>query len=183
MKKIHFIILFCCIISANLYAQINGISLGVQAGFGDIKGKAISESTFGINGFIELSPDFWNIVDFRFDYSYMRQIESLFPEKSQKKYYPSIHAFSLKAITRQIVSPVLFLEEGLGLLALIDKTYSDYNEWDYGVSGLVALGMDFKNSENFPVTLSIGANFGLTFTNTTASYMIYHLQLQYFLLN
>ena len=183
MKKFAYIIIAVLGINLWLHAQINSISLGTQLGIGDIKGKAISHTAFALSGFVEISPDFWNIIDFRFDYSYMRKLDSLFPDNSPNRYYPSLQSYSVKLITRQLLSEKWFLEEGLGLMALKDKTYSDINEWDYGVSGLIGVGIDFQNSGNIPLTLSVGSNFGLAFTNTTASYLTYYFQIQYFLIN
>ena len=183
MKKYAYIVVAIIGLNLLLSAQINSVSVGTQLGFGDIKGSVLSHTAFSLGGFVEVSPSFWNIIDFRFDYYYMRKLDSLFPNNSPNRYYPSLQSLSLKVITRQPLTERWFLEEGLGPMALKDKTYSDINEWDYGVSGLINIGIDFQNSENLPIAITIGSNFGLTFTNTTASYLVYHLQLQYFLIN
>lgn len=94
-----------------------------------------------------------------------------------------MQAISFKIIFRQILSKVVLLEEGLGPLALNDRSYSDTNEWDYGVSGWFAIGLDFKAINKLPVIISVGSHFGLTVTNTTASFNTYCLQAQYFLSN
>ncbi|MBU1099479.1 MAG: hypothetical protein KKA84_03665 [Bacteroidetes bacterium] len=148
-----------------------------------MKGNSPTQTSFILIGFVELSPSFWNEVDFRFDYSYTRKLEYLFPDNNPKRYYPTMQAFSLKIIFRQLLSKVFLLEEGLGPLALNDRSYSDINEWDYGVSGWFAIGLDLKSVNYLPLVISVGSHFGLTVTNTTASFNTYCIQTQYFFLN
>ncbi len=181
--KIIIIMLFIIFLRISTNAQVDGLSVGAALGFGNFKGKVISESGFSMNAFIEVSPDFWQIIDFRFDYTYMKKFEALFPDNNPERYYPSIQSYSIKVITRQELSEKWFLEEGVGPMILLDRTYSDINEWDYGISGWFAFGIDLQKVNNIALTISVGSQFGLTFTNTTASFINYSIQAQYFLIN
>ena len=175
-----FLVLIC--LSTSIYSQVNSVSLGISTGVGEIKSNAPSQTSFAVGGFVELSPSFWNGVDFRFDYTFMRKADYLFPDKNTERYYPSMHALSIKAITRQLLSEKFFLEKGIGPLFLNDQTFSDMSTWNYGVCGWFSLGLDIKNISDLPITLAIGGHFGLTFTNETPSYFIYTLQAQCFIL-
>lgn len=180
MRKTYLLLITIILLGRIISAQVNSVSVGVSGGIGEIKGNTPTQASFAIGGFLEISPDFWNDIDFRFDYSYHRKLDYLFPDNNEDRYYPSLHAYSLKVIFRQILSRTLLLEEGLGPLALNDRTFSDINEWDYGVGGWFAIGLDFKNINKIPMVLSAGSHFGLTVTNTTASFISYSIQLQYF---
>ena len=82
MKKISLIFIFILIFSFKNHGQINSLSVGIAGGFGETKGNSPSQTSFILNGFVEFSPSFWNDIDFRFDYSYMRKLESLFPDNN-----------------------------------------------------------------------------------------------------
>ena len=87
----------------------------------------------------------------------------------------------MKGITSQSIEPNFFIEEGLGLIALNDRTISETDEWDYGANFSLAAGFDLRNFDTQGFRVGLGTEYGLTFNNTLASYFSLYLQAQYFI--
>ncbi len=57
----------------------------------------------------------------------------------EKHIIPYIMGLNFKGVTTQYFDNKIFLEEGVGLLALNDRTFIDTDIWDYG-SGYFFVG-------------------------------------------
>lgn len=180
MKPLLFILFLSLIFTVNSNAQFSSVSIGGYAGLGSIKGNTSSQTSFAGNVFIDVSPSLFSTLTFRLNYLYARKIEYFLPEDRTNRYYPFIKAVSLKGLIKQYLSDNLYIEEGFGFLYLNDRTISDVNDWNFGIVFNLLGGINFREHSSTGFALGAGTEYGLTFTNSTASYLQAHLQLQYF---
>jgi len=162
-----------------LLAQ-ESISIGGYLGGGVISGNTTDKGSFSSSFFFEVDPGFYKDLSIRLSFLYHTDFNSILPNTT-KRYYPFIKGFGLKGITSQSIKPNFFIEEGLGLIALNDRTISGTDEWDYGANFSLAAGFDLRDFGKKGFKVSLGTEYGLTFNNTLASYFSLHLQGQYFI--
>ncbi|MBL1213361.1 MAG: hypothetical protein D8M61_08435 [Ignavibacteriae bacterium] len=148
-------------------------------GIGSIKGRSTAQTSFAANLFYDFQVPFISDASFRLNYLHSRKVEYFLPENRKGKYYPFIHAISLKAFINQSLSELFYVEEGAGLVAVNDRTFSDTNVWDYGIAFNLLGGIDLRLL-NKGFKLGAGIEYGITFNNTTASYFSFHLQSQFY---
>ena len=180
LTKIPVIFLFTILLFSDELLSQESISIGGYLGGGIISGNTTGKGSFSSSFFLEVDPGFYKDLSFRFSFLYHTDFNSILPN-STKRYYPFIKGFGLKGITSQSIEPNFFIEEGLGLIALNDRTISGTDEWDYGANFSLAAGFDLKDLDTQGFKLSLGTEYGLTFNNTLASYFSLYLQGQYFI--
>lgn len=174
------IIFLLIIFSAIANAQIHSFSAGGSLHVGSISGNSPSVASLGASVFIDFYPWFEHDVSFRFAYSYSQKVEYFLPENRTGRYYPFIKVLSLKGFLRQDFSYPLYLEEGAGIIYLNDRTFSDVNSWQVGTSFAALAGYDFRKTDSNGLSIALGLDYGITFTQTTASYYFIFLQTQYY---
>jgi hypothetical protein len=181
MKNIKsLLVVFVFLLFSNELLPQESLSIGGYLGSGVISGNTASTGSFASSLFVEVDPGFYKDLSLRLSFLYDTDFNSVLPNAT-KKYYPFIKGFGLKGITSQSIEPNFFIEEGLGLIALNDRTISGTDEWDYGGNFSLAAGFDLRNLDNKGFKISLGTEYGLTFFNTLASYFSLYLQAQYFL--
>jgi hypothetical protein len=173
MKKIFFIIL---ITPMFLNAQFMNPSIGAYAGIGEMKGNSPSLSVYSLNGYIGSYAWFSADIEFRTGFFYAQKIENLIPENRAGKFYPFIKGYYLSANISQFFNDTFFLEEGVGIIIINDRIYNDRASWDIGAKAHLAAGFRLKQN----LRISGGIDFASTVTNTSASYLIYMVQTQYY---
>ncbi|NWF89947.1 MAG: hypothetical protein HXY50_10860 [Ignavibacteriaceae bacterium] len=171
------ILYFVILLSSKSLPQ-ESLSIGTYLGGGVISGNTASKGSFSSSLFVEVDPGFFKDLSARLSFLFNTDFNSILPN-TIKRYFPFLKGFGLKAITSQSIEPNLFVEEGLGLIALNDRTISGTNEWDYGINFSIAGGFDLRNLKNKGFKISAGTEYGLTFFNTLPSYFSVHLQVQY----
>lgn len=179
MKKLLFF--FIVMVSVNVInsqIKINGV--GGYVGLGSIKGNSASVSSFTTSLFVDTKMFFTEDVTIRYSFFYARKLEALLPDASGTQYFPYHRGFSVKAVIEQLLSTYLFLEEGLGLLLLNDRTFSDTNEWGIGAAFHITIGLDFRSYKNSGFKLGLGSDIGTTFNATTPNYFSVQLQTAYY---
>ena len=181
MKSLKsFIVLFVFLLFSNELLSQQGLSIGGYLGGGVISGNTTSKGSFSSSFFFEVDPGFYKDLSFRLSFLYDTDFNSILPNTT-KRYYPFIKGFGLKGITSQSIEPNFFIEEGLGLIALNDRTISGTDEWDYGANFSLAAGFDLRDLDKKGFKVSLGTEYGLTFFSTLASYFSLYLQAQYFI--
>ncbi len=174
--KFIFVLIFSAILSSsNAQARI---SVGGFGGGGFIKGNSPFISSFTASLFIESSTALFSEVTPRLSIIYARDFESILPNV-RKPYLPYIQGISLKGITAQYFKDHIFLEEGFGLLALNDRTFSDENSWNFGINLSINGGFDLRGYELSGFKIGAGIEYGITFNNTLAQYSSLHFYLSY----
>ena len=181
LKYFLIMLIFALLIAPqNVNAQVSSFSIGGYLGMGSIKGNTSSQTSFAGSVFIDAAPSLLSTLTVRLSYMYARKIEYFLPEDRENRYYPFVQAVTLKGLARQYIAETLYLEEGFGFLYLNDRTISNVNDWNYGIVFNLLGGIDLRQHSSTGVSLGLGTEYGLTFTNATATYLQAHLQVQYF---
>jgi hypothetical protein len=154
------------------------IAVGGTAGGGYLKGNSPSVGAFTTSLFVETSTVLFEEVFPRFSFVYVKDIDALLPNKD-KPYFPSVLGFTFKGITTQYFENKIFLEEGVGLLALNDQTFSDTDSWDYGIVLSINGGFDLRGFNLDGFKLGAGAEYGITFFDTLPQYSSVHIFIHY----
>jgi len=168
-----FIFFFC----STSYAQLR-IGFGGSTGGGAIKGESPSIGAFTTSIFIETNTVLFLEVTPRLSFIYARDFNAILPNV-KKSYLPYVQGFTLKGIVTQYFENQIFIEEGVGLLALNDRTFSDTDVWGYGVVLSLSGGWDLRGFNLSGFKLGAGIEFGITFNNTLVQYSSLHLYCDY----
>ena len=166
-------------ISQSSYAQTANMEIGVGLGIGSIKGNSPSITSFSGNIFFGVKPEFLNGLTIRFDLLYARKVEYFLPQNRTDRYYPFIKSISLEVFLEQPVSQNIFIEEGLGVLLINDRTFDDIDAWDFGIVGNILTGFHLWDENEKGLTFGIGTEVGTTFTNSNAGYFVFYFQARY----
>ncbi|RPI70231.1 MAG: hypothetical protein EHM47_12480 [Ignavibacteriales bacterium] len=177
INKILIVLVFIISLQSISNAQ-SEINIGINAGGGFISANSPNEGVFTSGIFIGgyLSPG--DYISTRLGFIYAADFNSIIPESS-REYYPSVKGFYLKGIYSSFITGNFYTEQGLGLLALHDKIYSDRNNWDFGIVISLLAGIDFREYTLNGFRIGLGLEYGLTFLNYSIQYYSTFFQLQY----
>ena len=175
--KAFFTLAFILIVSTPMYSQMR-VSAGGFIGGGTIQGNSPSIGAFTASVFIETNTTLFLEVTPRLSYVFARDFNAIIPNTTQP-YNPFVQGITFKGITTQYFEDKLFLEEGVGLLALNDRTFSDTDVWSFGVVLSLSGGWDLRGFNLDGFKLGAGIEFGITFNNTLARYSSVHLYFNY----
>ncbi len=180
LKLISFQLLLLFILSTSSFPQIKFKSINAGLTIGSVSSNSPSFTSFG--GMVSTDFNLWftDEVAFRFGFEHSRKIEYFLPENRTNKIYPFINIISLTSLINQNIYKLVFLEEGVGLILLRDKTFSDRSYWEYGADFFLAFGLDFRDSDSYGTKLSLEYNYGLTLNETNVSYNLIALQINYY---
>ena len=128
--------------------------------------------------FIEANLPLFQEVYPRASFIFTKDFNAILPNTNQP-YNPFILGFNFKGVTTQYFDNKMFLEEGVGLLALNDRTFSDTDIWDYGIVISLSAGFDLRNYDLKGFKIGAGAEYGITFFNTLPKYSSIHVFVQF----
>ena len=171
------VLLLIFFISSISLAQLR-VGCGGFIGGGTIKGESPSITAFTASVYIETNFAMFLEVTPRLSFIYAKDINAIIPNVN-KPYFPFVQGFSFKGIATQYLEDGIFIEEGVGLLALNDKTFSDTDVWGYGVVLSLSAGWDLRGSNLSGFKLGAGIEYGLTFNNTLVQYSSLNLYFNY----
>ena len=177
LVKIAMLFILIFTIQSNTNAQIR-VSAGGSVGGGFIKGNSPSVSSFTASFFVETNTILFTEVTPRLSFVYARDFNSIIPNL-RKPYFPFIQGISFKGITTQYFEDHIFLEEGFGLLALNDRTFSNTDSWSYGIVLSINGGFDLRGFELSGFKIGAGIEYGITFNNTLAQFSSLHFYINY----
>jgi hypothetical protein len=175
--KVKTLLLFIIFFSASIFPQIN-FTIGGSVGGGSFSGNSSSVGSFTSSVYAETDIALFQEVYPRLGFIFTKDLNAVLPN-TRKPYYPNILGFSFKGVTYQFFDNKIFLEEGVGLLALNDRTFIDTNVWDYGVVISFSVGYDLRNFDLKGFKIGAGAEYGITFFNTLPKYSSLHVFAQY----
>ena len=163
--------------SHSIFSQTE-ISVGGYLGGGSFNGNSTSIAGFTSSFFVEANLPLFEEVFPRLSYILTKDFNAILPNTNQP-YNPFIQGFSFKGVTTQYFDNKMFLEEGVGLLALNDRTFIDTNVWDYGIVISISAGFDLRNYNLKGFKIGAGAEYGITFINTLPRYSSIHIFFQF----
>ena len=169
MKKFYFTFIF--LLSTFLLGQSHKASIGNGVGLGSFFGNFPSQSTLNAKIYFEF-PSPLNLFDkLDINFTFGQKLEKFLPGSYNYKHYSYFNSFGVSGKFVQPINNVFSVEEGIGLIYLNDRSFSDIDEWNIGLLLNISLGMPV--SEKFD--LLFNADYGLTFTNTNSSYIAFLL--------
>jgi hypothetical protein len=175
-KYLPLIILFITI-NFSASAQFR-ISIGGSVGGGYLQGNSPSVGASTASLFLETNTVLFAEVYPRLGVIIAKDFNAIIPN-IDKPYFPYVQGVTFKGVTTQYFDGRYFLEEGVGLLALNDRTFSDTDDWNYGVVLSINGGFDLRGFNLDGFKLGAGAEYGITFTNALPQYSSIHLFVQY----
>lgn len=173
-------IIFLFIMPQFVSAQFSSARAGASVGLGTIKGESTGQTSLSTSLNFSFKHDWTGDILIGLEYLYARKINYFLPENREGRYYPWIQSVSVTGSIEQYIAHKIFMEEGVGVVFLNDKTFSDVDEWDIGVTVKLLVGIDLRKYELRGFRIGVGAQFAETFTNTTASYYILNFQTEYY---
>ena len=173
--NVNLIILFVLMFTTFTFAQLSNISVGGGIGLGSINGNLPSQTSFGGKIFIEAEPFIEPFHSLQFSFIFAQKLEKILPQNRANRYYPFVKSFSVTANGKQQLNENFFVGEGFGFLILNDRTFSDLNTWNYGLAINFFIGAEITDKTE----LTLNLDYGLTLTNTNASYALFILQGKY----
>jgi len=175
-KYLLLLILFITI-NLSVSAQFR-ISIGGTVGGGFLKGNSPSVGAVTAGLFLETNTVLFSEVYPRLGVIFAKDFNAIIPNVD-KPYFPYVQGVTFKGVTTQYFDGRYFLEEGVGLLALNDRTFSDTDNWNYGVVLSINGGFDIRGFELDGFKLGAGAEYGITFTNALPQYSSIHFYFTY----
>lgn len=163
---------------SGISAPQSEISIGVNAGGGFISANSPNEGAFTSSVFIGgyLNPG--DYIATRLGFIYAADFNSIVPG-GREQYYPSIKGFYLEGIYSNYITESFYMDQGLGLITLNDRIYSDRNDWDLGIVISLLAGVDLREYSLNGFKIGLGLEYGVTFINYSIQYYSTHFQLQY----
>ncbi len=175
--KVKKLFLLLILFSSVGFSQVD-FSFGGLLGGGSFSGNSFSVGGFSAGFYAEANLPLFEEVYPRAGIVFTKDFNAVLPN-TRKAYYPFLLGVYIKGVTYQYFDNKIFLEEGVGLLALHDKTFIDTDIWDYGISLSFSAGYDFRDFNLKGFKAGLGAEYGITFFNTLPRYFSLHLFLQY----
>ena len=166
--KVKIVILLSIFYTTISLAQTE-FSFGGYLGGGTFSGNSYSVDGFTASVFSEVNLPLFSEVYPRLSFIYSKDFNAILPN-TKKAYYPYLIGLSFKGITYQYFDNKFYLEEGVGLLALNDRTFIDTNIWDYGIVISFSVGYDLRDFNLKGFKLGLGTEYGITFFNTLPQY-------------
>ncbi len=173
--KIFFVLNFT-LFAGILSGQSTSFEVSGGVGSGSIKGNSPPVTSLAGKISFGFNPGFLKAVTFRGEFLIARKVEYFLPEDRRGRYYPFVKAFSLAGFIYQPLANNFRLEEGLGFVLVNDRTFSDTDDWDSGLTATLLVRYTFDRPAQNGFSVALGAEFGNTFTNSTASYFVFFLE-------
>lgn len=167
MKKTFLFLIMINILVLN--AQNKKISFGAGLGMGTFQGNFPSQTVFNTKILLETHSPISLFDKLNFNFIFGQKIEKFVPESYHYEHYSYFTSFGISGMFTQIISSNLFLDEGIGIIYLNDRSFSDIDLWNIGM----LLNISGRTSLSENVSLSLNMDYGLTFTNTNSSYIAF----------
>jgi hypothetical protein len=153
-------------------------SVGGYLGCGQFSGNSVSVGGFTSSLFVEMNTPLFEEVYPRLSFIFTKDFNAILPNSTQT-YNPFVIGLNFKGVTTQYFDGKLFLEEGVGITVLNDRTFSDTDVWDYGVVISISAGFDLRDFDLKGFKLGAGAEYGMTFFDTLPKYSSLHFFIHY----
>jgi hypothetical protein len=150
-------------------------TIGGGLGLGNMFGNFPSQSTLGTKLYLEThSPiSFFDRIQYHF--SFAQKVEKFLPGSYGYNHYSYFTSFGIGGMFNQQLNNNYFIEEGLGIIYLNDRSFNDIDTWNFGMLINLVAGIDLKN--DFELTFNI--DYGITINKTNVSYVLIFLGVNY----
>lgn len=173
MKKMLLFIILINIFVLN--AQNDKFSIGTAIGLGTFGGDFPSQTTFNTKFLFETQSPISLFDKLNFNFTFGQKIEKFLPESYSYEHYSYFTSFGISGMFTQFIGNNLFIDEGIGLIYLNDRSFSDIDRWNIGMLLNIAGGTLISKN----VSISLNMDYGLTFTNTNSSYIAFLVNCRY----
>ena len=173
MKKTFFFVVMLNIIVLN--GQPVKTAIGGGLGIGSFLGDFPSKTIIGGKLFFELPSPISVFNKLQFHFSFGQKIEKFLPNSYDYDHYAHFTSFGLSGVFMQPLNEVIYIEEGVGLIYLNDRSFSDIDSWNFGILISLAGGIPISDKVN----LSLNLDYGITVNNTNASYFVFMVNGKY----
>lgn len=163
--KIKVIIILFFFIKLN--AQNNEIGAGI--GLGSFMGNFPSQTVFGGKLFYEFQSPIIYFDKINIHFSAAQKLEKFLPGNNRIEYFSYFYSVGTSVLFLQNPNENFYVSEGLGLIYLNDRSFSDINTWNLGL----LLSLNFAYQINPQSKLGFNFDYGMTFTNTNSSYSLF----------
>jgi len=175
--KLKELVILILLFSSTTFSQLE-ISFGGYLGGGSFKGNSTSIGGFTTSLFADANIPLFEEVYPRVSFILTKDYNAILPN-TNKPYNPYLMGLNFKGITTQYFENKMFLEEGVGLLVLNDRTLIDTDILDFGIVISLSAGFDLRNINLKGFKVGAGAEYGLTFINTLPKYSSLHIYVHY----
>ena len=171
MKKFYFAFIF--LLSTFLLGQSYKTAVGT--GIGSFNGNFPSQSTLNGKIYFEFSSPLTLFQKLDISASFGQKIEKFLPGSYNYKHYSFFTSFGISGKFIQPINNFITIEEGIGLVYLNDRSFSDIDTWNVGLLLSISAGIPISKK----VELLLNGDYGLTFTNTNSSYIAFLILIRY----
>ena len=117
-----------------------------------------------------------NLFDrIQYNFTFAQKIEKFLPGSFNYQHYSYYSSFGIAGMFNQILSDKYFIEEGIGIIYLNDRSFNDIDSWNWGILINLVGGFDLKN--DFELTFNV--DYGITLNKTNISYVLIFIGLNY----
>ena len=160
-----------------LHGQTGKYSVGAGLGIGSFIGNFPTQTTFGTKLYFETASPIHIFNNLQFRLTAAQKIEKFLPDSYTYDHYSYFTSIGISGIFNQPLNDYLNIQEGVGLIYLNDRSFSDIDSWNFGVLLNLGIGIPISNSAD----LSIIIDYGITVNNTNASYYIFMVEGKFYL--
>ena len=146
--KLRLYITLLFFFTTSTFAQLNNISIGGGIGLGSLMGNFPSQTTLGGKLFVTTNQTLKPFDKFQLHITYAQKVEKFLPGNSRIQYFPYITSFGLLGFFEQKLNEQIFVEEGMGLILLNDRSFDDIDTWNYGIAFNLFIGTKLYKNVN-----------------------------------
>jgi hypothetical protein len=158
-------------------AQKSDFAIGGGIGAGGFIGNFPTQTTLGTKLYFEAKSPINIFNSIQFHLTAAQKIEKFLPDSYTYDHYSYFTSIGISGIFNQPLNEYLNIQEGVGLIYLNDRSFSDIDSWNFGVLLNLGIGTPISNS----VDLSINIDYGITVNNTNASYYLFIVEGKFYL--
>lgn len=166
-------IIFLFFTLSNSYSQ--NYSIGTRIGMGSFNGNFPSQTIFGGKLYLETPSPISVFNNLQFHITLAQDMDKFLPDSYNYPHYSYFTSFGISGVFNQLLNESIYIKENIGLVYVNDRSFDDINKWNIGT--LINFGAG--TPINSKIDLLINLEFGLTFNNTNASYLLFLAGLSY----
>ncbi len=170
------VILLSLFAITSIFGQIRLTETGALAGAGYISGRSPAVFSFGSGFYVRFDDDNTGDIVYEFAALYAQDADRFLPEDRRGRYYPFVRGVQGGMVIERQITGVLSMTGSGSVLLMNDRTFSDVNEWGWGLS-ISGGGRLYIESTN--VVLSASMAYAITMQATSPGYRLFFISAGY----